>query len=772
VYADASTFRSGQNARNEVQFKSKAPLETITGRTSNAEAAVTISNIRDLTRGIAVTVTVDLASLDTNIALRDQHMRDHYLETDKYPTAVFTLQELESAYTTSQPDGRGAKTSVHALEAGVPTHLVVKGELNLHGVRREITVDDLTVTYYPQGEESKAVFRGDDGDMLTVSGVLRTKLSTHSIRRPQFVLLKLADDITVNFTFALCSGIAGPPLVVNRPAVTRPRVLARPQRASLPPELHTEIAFLEDSGNKILDAGEAGEVRVTIHNTGLGPATDLHVKLTDLGAAVGLTYRQTYTIAEIAPGETKTLDVPLRAAISIPEQKVRLRIAVLDDVWGADALPALLSFDTRPETPPELTLATFGIDDDRLGGDSQGNDNGKIEFNELIAVTVAIQNAGPGEARAVSLSPKLTSEGVIYSSETTTFQLGAIAPGAWKETTFSVFVSRRFQGVEIPVQLTISEERKRFSVSEELILTLGEQSQRATEINVQGISQETRVVVQAPPVYTVDVDVEIPKTNAHMPDAFAVVIGNRDYLHPDVPDVDYALRDANVMKEYLVSALGFLDGNVLFIENAAQGTFNGVFGTENDHKGRLYDLVKPDISDVFIYYSGHGAPNPGSREGYFVPVECDPTRVHLNGYSLDLFYRNIAKIPAKTLTVVIDSCFSGSSQEGSLLGGISPIVPEIDNPLLTLEDATILTASRGNEVSGWYHEKRHGLFTYFFLKALSGAADDGDGRLSLSEVRDYVTDSAEGVPYWARRLHSKEQHPQIKGPDDRVLVRY
>ena len=206
--AGAATFRSGSNDRNDVSFRSKAPLETITGKTAKAWAEVMLGDVGDLSKKLAASISVDLASLDTDIALRDQHMRDQYLETDKHPKAVFTLNEVVSAYTTSEADGQGAHTMAHGLKHGVETHLVAKGTLELHGVTRKITVDDLSVTYYAQGAESKAVFRGDDGDMLIVSGSVGVKLSDYEIKRPQFVLLKLADDVRVSFSVSLSTGVS------------------------------------------------------------------------------------------------------------------------------------------------------------------------------------------------------------------------------------------------------------------------------------------------------------------------------------------------------------------------------------------------------------------------------------------------------------------------------------------------------------------------------------------------------------------------------------
>ena len=58
-----------------------------------------------------------------------------------------------------------------------------------------------------------------------------------------------------------------------------------------------------------------------------------------------------------------------------------------------------------------------------------------------------------------------------------------------------------------------------------------------------------------------------------------------------------------------------------------------------------------------------------------------------------------------------------------------------------------------------------GLFTYFFLRALSGAADkDRNKEITFQEIYDFVSDRAEGVPYWAKRLHNgRTQTPVLQG---------
>jgi hypothetical protein len=80
------------------------------------------------------------------------------------------------------------------------------------------------------------------------------------------------------------------------------------------------------------------------------------------------------------------------------------------------------------------------------------------------------------------------------------------------------------------------------------------------------------------------------------------------------------------------------------------------------------------------------------------------------------------------------------------------------------------TAGAADQVSTWYNEKKHGLFTYYFLKGLRGAANaDGDQAVTAWEMEAYLI---EKVPYRAQRMHSRTQTPQVVGKSlDRVLVR-
>ncbi len=302
------------------------------------------------------------------------------------------------------------------------------------------------------------------------------------------------------------------------------------------------------------------------------------------------------------------------------------------------------------------------------------------------------------------------------------------------------------------------------------------QKLREHETAPAGIPEPTAPIVSRPvePFSTpIDVDINIPETEVENHDAIAVIIGNQHYssYSPDVPDVDFAIHDAEVVKNYVIQTLGYREGNIIYETDATLSDLRSIFGIEGDPDGRLAQWVKPGKSDVFIYYSGHGAPDIEERKSYFVPVGCHPEDVRFNGYPLDLFYHNLSQIEARSIMVFIDACFSGGSQKGMLISAASPITIHVTNPVPGWSNGLLFTSSSSEEVSSWYPEKMHGLFTYFFLKGLQGDADTNrDGQISAGELFSYLSDRTEGVPYWARRLHkARRQTPTFFGSDDRII---
>ena len=526
-----------------------------------------------------------------------------------------------------------------------------------------------------------------------------------------------------------------------------------------PPYLEASVSFYEPSGNKFLDAEESGRITVTVINSGKGKTEGVALSISARGDN-GLIYSKAHEVGALKPRQERKINIPIRAPFTIASRAVSMTFN-FSEKNGFEPDPARLTFETREFVKPVLVLVD-GLDID------DSNNNGMVESGELVIITAAVQNIGQGTAKGVSV--KLSKgENVYWGGESKTkFDLGSLRPGALKKFTFEVYTNKKADA--IPIYAAIDESKGKFGKREQkLPLEFRKRVSKISEVQVVGIDAQS-VDVALAGGFTIDVDTNIPKIGIKNKDAIAVVIGNRNYENSDVPTVDFAIRDAAVMKEYLMNIFGYKDGNIIFETDATQGKFMSIFGTR-ERDGKLQNYVKKGQSDVFIYYSGHGAPDPESNDGYFVPIDCDPSLVAVNGYSLNLFYEKIYDMGAKSVTVVIDACFSGSSDQGMLLKNISPVFIEVDNSVLSADNALVFTSAAGDQVSSWYPEKKHSLFTYYFLKGLKGEADqDANKLLSANELLDYLLDN---VSYMARRLNNREQTPGLQTLDEeKVLIRY
>jgi uncharacterized protein len=185
------------------------------------------------------------------------------------------------------------------------------------------------------------------------------------------------------------------------------------------------------------------------------------------------------------------------------------------------------------------------------------------------------------------------------------------------------------------------------------------------------------------------------KGNAR-PDAVAVIIGNKTY-DGSIPDVSFAHNDADAFHKFVVDGLGYRDGNVIDLRDATFNQMVTVFGNDKTHEGKLFDYIRPGESDVTVFYSGHGVPGLKDKQAYLLPSNGDPNRAEISGYPLAILYKNLNKLPARTIQVFIDACFSGETPKGMLVRSASGI-SVTPKPPLGSSRMVVLTAAQGNQL--------------------------------------------------------------------------
>ena len=98
-------------------------------------------------------------------------------------------------------------------------------------------------------------------------------------------------------------------------------------------------------------------------------------------------------------------------------------------------------------------------------------------------------------------------------------------------------------------------------------------------------------------------------------EAFALVIGISKYRDEIIPAVKYASRDAEVIAKYLENVGGIPRSNIKLLTDTSV--------TKSDLEAYIEDWLARRVSKdstVFVYYAGHGAPDPESKEAYIVPI--------------------------------------------------------------------------------------------------------------------------------------------------------
>jgi hypothetical protein len=245
-------------------------------------------------------------------------------------------------------------------------------------------------------------------------------------------------------------------------------------------------------------------------------------------------------------------------------------------------------------------------------------------------------------------------------------------------------------------------------------------------------------------------------------DAVAIIIGIEKYRR--VPDADFANRDASAFYDYARRALGIKPENIRLLvdDKADAGEILRSFKTW------LPTRVNKNTTDVYVFYSGHGLPSEDGGSLYFLPHEVDRDLLERTAITQKEVVQAIQRTTPKSVTMFIDSCYSGQSRTGtSLLASARPIsiAPKASTDFPS--NFMVISASAPDQISSSSPELKHGIFSYYLMLGMEGEADvNKDGQITVGEMQTYlskqVTRRAIGM--------NRTQSPQTTGDLNRVLV--
>jgi len=519
-----------------------------------------------------------------------------------------------------------------------------------------------------------------------------------------------------------------------------------------PPIISASIKLIDPSGEGYLDAEETSTIQVTLTNTGKGSAKMTRISLFQEKGPT-LYYDVSNTIKEILPNKSVTSEFKLLIPENIGNESVNFKISFIEE-QGYEPAPLTFTAETREMSKPDLQFVDFGIDD--ASGD------GKLSKGETADITIRIQNIGQGKAKQVAFiifEDRLENVFIISEKQ---FELGDFISGESKDITFSISTNKRVSDI-IYIDFNIQEERPQFSINEKITLEIEKTQKQLEQIVFSGKDIEKKIEYSDD--LSIDIEKNIPQSNKVNENALAVIFGIENYRN--VSNVNFAYRDATIMKEYFSSTIGIPKEQIYFRANdeVTLGEFRKIFSKN----GWLDKRVIENKTDIYFYYAGHGAPAIKEEKAFLIPFDGDPNYPVQTGYSLETVFENLSKLNANSVTVFLDACFTGANRENEmLLAGARPVSIQLKNNYLN--DVTVFSATSSNEISSSYPKNKHGLFSYFLMKGMQGEADTNkDNKLTINELFDYTKKNVSRI---AGTL-DREQTPQLECLEpEKIIINY
>ncbi|MBL9104150.1 MAG: caspase family protein [Myxococcales bacterium] len=214
------------------------------------------------------------------------------------------------------------------------------------------------------------------------------------------------------------------------------------------------------------------------------------------------------------------------------------------------------------------------------------------------------------------------------------------------------------------------------------------------------------------------------------PTAYALIIGIEKYR--DVTPATGARADAERFAELTRQTFGVPEEHVrVLLDDRATRT-------DIVKQVRWLQTNVPAGGRIYVYFSGHGAPDPTSGVSYIVPYDGDPQYLGESALKMADILADLEKTKAKDVLAIADSCFSGAGGRSVLAPGTRPLVHV--EPVKAAARVALLSASSGAEISGPAPDGKGGLFSKYLMQALGdGAADiNGDGQISLKELDEWI----------------------------------
>ena len=243
-------------------------------------------------------------------------------------------------------------------------------------------------------------------------------------------------------------------------------------------------------------------------------------------------------------------------------------------------------------------------------------------------------------------------------------------------------------------------------------------------------------------------------------DALALIVGVADYENTPAKAI-FANSDALTFRDYASEKLGIPENRIKTLVDDGAGERELLLAV----KSWITRSVKQSQSDVYVFFAGHGLASDDGSQMYLLPYDGAPELLEETTISREKLFTEVAAANPRSVTVFLDTCYSGQTRNEEVLIASRPLVL-VPKQQSVPDNFTVMTAAAGDQTANPLEEAKHGMFSYFLMKGMEGEADaNQDKRITAGELHTYVQTNV-------IQQSSGSQTPELQGDADRVVVQF
>lgn len=349
------------------------------------------------------------------------------------------------------------------------------------------------------------------------------------------------------------------------------------------------------------------------------------------------------------------------------------------------------------------------------------NSNLVFEGGERIRVRIDLVNGGEQDLQSVIATLTGTTS-LLAQFPTTRLAIGRLQPGQSRAIEFSATVPQSMQQQTAEIHVTVSD----------------------SEIRTQPPTQTLALSIQPTGINADDVD-QTPAviTEFRQPHTYLISIGIGSYRDRQIPSRKFASSDAQMVSNYFQALGGLPASNILLLQDWK--------AIRSDIDEALLDWLPPHMNKdavVIIYFAGLASVS-STGETFLVPYDGTSATTS-RAYPIKDLEAALSRLNAKQTLFLFDGTVSRMGPDNRTKTTLPQWNPTGGS---TLHVIGISGIGQGLEDD----QHRHGLFTYYLLRAMRGEADTNrDGSVTLGETVTYLSQKVR----WASKTYmNQEQRP-------------